>query len=343
MGHRIMTSPIDANTWCDTLKDPLKDTIQIFLDQHRIEAIDFSRQVTIHEHQESDWPRAHLSLDDAFLLLKSPLELLLENERSDWAFLYHLSTIEQRKILEDALHRGALSIRQGGGINEVNKSLKALKGDDLHLRLRRLRTWVLFDRDASPDDKTQPSKQSEELRQTCEALQAISGDPQDLALSWRRLQRRSIENYLPLDAIRAHAPHAPEVSARIDALEALRNTGPHIADCIDLKEGLLKDLKKHIKELIKEELDNFYKDARSNEPAKRLAAYNRISPKNWPPPFDQLLPEQRAELLVGFGPKISDAFLIEDIDPQKFSNEFDARKDEPESAFQLINSILKEM
>jgi hypothetical protein len=81
--------------------------------------------------------------------------------------------------------------------------------------------WVMFDRDARADDRTQPSKDSVELSTFIQRLQQRIGGSW---LGMKRLERRAIENYLPKQGLNAyvdrHLPDTNEKRRRKDAYEA---------------------------------------------------------------------------------------------------------------------------
>ncbi len=345
MQHTVVAERSAVAGWSPSL-GALGPAVVQLLDHHRLRAASLSVStptVTVDDRQPSDWPAARLSLDDAIRLLRTPLELLLENERSDWSFLRRLADHGQRAQLDEALARGALQVRQGGGIAEVKKSVDALfatGGSPAMVRarrVRRLRTWVMFDRDAEardpgkPTDVRRPSSASNQLLGACRRREAT--DP--WGMGWHRLPRRSIESYLPASALRQHVRAGSQSAAFVAALDGLRQRAPDVAASIDLKSGLIKDLKKPVKDRVPA--------SGSYDVNVRLAEEAKVLPGDWRVPFDQLAPALRADLLNGLGADVSRLFeeAPPALDPD-FPAEYDRQAAGPQdTAAALIESILE--
>jgi|GEM_PF-3955217 len=138
-----------------------------------------------------------LSPADAVRLLQVPLCVLVENARSDGAFIQRMSLGSNRERLERALRMGWLMFEQAGGLGEMTKMLDKIRNlDDAKPEtwVRWLRLCVVFDRDAHEEDCTFPSEDSDKALEALNALRSTVGQ------NWPRgfrLERRAIENYLP--------------------------------------------------------------------------------------------------------------------------------------------------
>ncbi len=102
--------------------------------------------------------------------------------------------------------------------------------------IRRLRSWVMFDRDAHPDDPAQPSATSETLRDLC----ALMTRPR--AFPGHQLGRRTIENYLPPEALSTWAESGdarPERRGRVAAFNST-DFGAARRACFAMKYGFVK-------------------------------------------------------------------------------------------------------
>ncbi|MBN2798328.1 MAG: hypothetical protein JXX28_04210 [Deltaproteobacteria bacterium] len=240
-GHALATELEAADAWSETLPEDLQQAVRDLLDAHRSQFVLHSAShatitVTL---EDLDSQRGRLSPEDAFRLLALPLELLLENERGDWHFVRRLAQPAQRRLLDEALREGWLLPRQGGGLPELTKALKALlppeQQPDLQ-RFRRLRTWVLFDRDATKTDASRPSSQSVAARKACVALSEV---PDPWRFGWTRLHRRHIESFLPDVVLDAWAHDQKEdVQDTVQALLELRKTDPAQAASWNMKQRL---------------------------------------------------------------------------------------------------------
>ncbi len=143
----------------------------------------------------TDWTRARLTAPLASRLLARPLKLLVENSRNDRAFLLQIAEPAARRSLNKAIKAGWIEFEMGGGILEILQRVRGFivevgsLDDQAWIELARL--WVMFDRDANPDDRSQESDPSCRVR--IAAAQLI----RPWALAAHQLERRAIENYVP--------------------------------------------------------------------------------------------------------------------------------------------------
>jgi len=144
-------------------------------------------EVLVEAREQSHWQGAppRLTPEDAALLLALPLHLVLEDRIADKHFLLCVLPEPRRTELRKALARGWCRAENGGGLGNMRRYVESLKDE----HAEQLRTWFIFDSDAVV--KGAPSKNSGLLKQDCEAQ----------SLPHHQLQRRSIENYLPPDAL----------------------------------------------------------------------------------------------------------------------------------------------
>jgi hypothetical protein len=107
-------------------------------------------EVRVERRTMSDWPSRALTLADAADLLREPVHLLLENARTELAFLKHLAGPTNGATLRILVDRPGRIVTHGGGGGEAKKWLEALThGPPTAAQWRRmLRAWVLFDQDA---------------------------------------------------------------------------------------------------------------------------------------------------------------------------------------------------
>ena len=121
----------------------------------------------------SRWEDGKLSPDDALRLMETPLWLMLENGRNDLEFVRRILGVNDRAALNEHLAAGRVEVPPSGGTGELKLFLKRLAAlpakpllpGDIASWFRRLRTWVMFDRDAHPNDPRRPSKTSEDMRE----------------------------------------------------------------------------------------------------------------------------------------------------------------------------------
>ena len=142
----------------------------------------------IGEMAVADWrsvpPR--LSMESALRLLRRPLRLLVENRQNDGAFLRRVVPEPWRGKFLRTLERGWVELEHGGGSDMRSRIQEADREDSLRL-------WALFDSDAREPGR--PSQASEDLHRAC----------LEKEVPHHRLQRRAIENYLPIQTLESWA------------------------------------------------------------------------------------------------------------------------------------------
>jgi hypothetical protein len=247
--HALITDPpfvagaspvIDG--WLQTLPEPLRLEVGLVLDEgprarsQRTATAQVAAAMRIGDVAASDFRNTPptVSLSDAVRIVQTPLRLLLENSRNDGAFLRKIAHPDYRSKLLQALEERWVELENGGGIGELTHRVKgAAKDPRDHMRL-----WVMVDSDAR--EPGVPSEQSARVVRACQRVARPGPIP-----VWR-LERRSIENYIPVRALFAWAElEAGEEKTRLrrcaDAFSKL--TEPQRAH-YNMKEGLLRDLPK---------------------------------------------------------------------------------------------------
>ena len=132
-------------------------------------------------------------LERAKDLVREPLQLWLENDRNDAAFLRTVAPAGQyREWLAGAAARRWIEYRHGGG-SDLGPKLRAL---DPWVRIR---SWAMCDSDNWEPNVV--SRQVETFRRASDALASTTG-PRRPAVPLQVLRRRAIENYLPLPGLR---------------------------------------------------------------------------------------------------------------------------------------------
>src|SRR3990167_7790631 len=136
-------------------------------------------------------PISTLSLDEAVSLLDHPLGLLVENAANDWHFLRRMMRASERQRLQYAVSRRWVEVLHGGGADLVPR---------LHDRASTpegaLRTFVLFDSDRRHPDELD-SSWTPTLSEACQGFLNEAEAKAKVADRYWRLNRRSIESYLP--------------------------------------------------------------------------------------------------------------------------------------------------
>lgn len=270
-GHRIQTNPVWSEDGDSNGRlAPIFDWLKLLGDRdrkliHSMLQADLPDQQTRHKLKiwvggdaDSCWKHRRLTLQDAKMLVRMPLRLLVENVDNDTAFLLALAPPPWRGELEKCIQSQWIQSEQGGGIDEIFKRLEErVDGANTHDNYARLRTWVMCDRDV--DDTSvhwppAPSPKSQKIRTLCERGE----------IPFWQLSRRNAENYLPLETLEAMP--RPEVrehkwSEALRTLRELRSSTVSLQCYYSMTEGLLKDSK-----LIKAERDSCRRGIRTFEP-----------------------------------------------------------------------------
>jgi hypothetical protein len=145
-----------------------------------------------------------VSLYDAQRFLESPFVILLEDERSDRAFLERMMTVEERRFFERRMQAGFVRVDHGGGVESMTRRIthEAAVSEMRHQR------WVLFDSDAMRPRA--PSVASDALRRACRDI------------THHQLRRRYVESYLPHKALHGWASGQPRREVREERLARFR-------------------------------------------------------------------------------------------------------------------------
>ncbi len=207
--HILLTDPSfkktgrsQVNQWLEQRDETVCEAVWEALDRGLKAYPGSASRVEVHvSHREhSDWDKKHplLSLQDAALLLATPLRLVLEDWSSDKHFLFCIAPPTQREFLRKALGRGWCQVEHGGGLENMTKYLASIQDSSVE----GLRSWFMFDRDTQPSGK--PSGKSNDLQKDCEKR----------FMPHHQLKRRSIENYLPPQALRKWVDFAPGPNQR---------------------------------------------------------------------------------------------------------------------------------
>jgi len=238
--HIILTDPLFQKTGHHALnawlaeRDPLvRDAAEEALNRS-LTAFNGSAsraEFRVEHRQKSHWEGQPplLTLEDAARVLAMPLLLVLEDRQSDKHFLRCVVPQPQRDALRAALDRGWIRAEHGGGLGNMKNYVEGLRGEPAE----RMRVWVLFDSDAQ--QAAQPSRDSENLRQVCVAA----------SLPHHQLQRRSIENYLPPEALYRWAAERQGVPAtvRMRKVQAFEVLAPkELRHHVDMKATFDKDI-----------------------------------------------------------------------------------------------------
>ncbi|WP_395459810.1 hypothetical protein ACHMW5_35900 (plasmid) [Azospirillum melinis] len=177
--------------WLDRLSLDLKaewnDVIDI---NSRLEANHPSlTQINVINGAKSDWSQKipNLTIDEALNVCSRSFRILVENSRYDRAFLINIARNDQKDALKFLEENGFIEFQNGGGINEI---LEWIEDNIKSKKYWGRQYWVMFDGDARYPKE--PSKVANELRSLLISL----GVPN------HRLERRSIENYIPTETLR---------------------------------------------------------------------------------------------------------------------------------------------
>ncbi|WP_437573407.1 hypothetical protein [Sorangium sp. So ce887] len=294
--HALLTDPPFAkgisptiDDWLASLPEALKDEAAFVLDEGASAASQRTSaavRIRVGDVASSDLRSATptVMLADALRLLHAPLRLLVENRRNDGAFLRKLAPPTWRRKFVEALERRWIELDNGGGLGELTATVNAAAREPReHMRL-----WVMFDSDAR-----QPGQPSADARAALVACQAIK---QPWPVPAHCLERRAIENYLPVQALFVWAELAsgPEKTRLRRCAEAFKQLNPSQRAHYNMKRGLWGELtSERQRSYIKQDSDV-------------------IDEAELPPLFRGLPEDPRRHLLHGFGKDVGSLFHDED-------------------------------
>lgn len=295
----------------------------------------------------SKWNAGVLSREDALRLMQTPLWLVLENGRNDLMFLRRILERKDRDALDEHLAEGRVEVPLGGGTGELKVFLENLatlpdapsQSRETTSWIRRLRSWVMFDRDAHPDDRSKPSKISESLRELCAQMMRPRPFP------GHQLGRRTIENYLPIEALHAWAVAGggAEKRQRREQVEAFKSDdfGAQRRACFEMKEGFVKDVANAIRDDLKQhKLKQRKLTQRKLKQCKLTQRARWLDEHELPTVFQGLQnTELRNHLNRGFGDKIAALYGDPAMDDRWFWRVFEADADAQAWRKRLVESL----
>lgn len=236
--HRVIPEPLDSEAqtlWLQTLEMQSRllwsEMVDESLERERFEPSHF--EIAVVKRAEAAWqrPTPEVPLRAAVDLLLQPYRVVLENNVNDRAFLVALAERRQAQVLRAAEERAWLVFEMGGG-SAVVPRIAALRRSE---EARRLAS-VLLDSDAlRPAAVGQPRSQVEGLQ--ARRAREVAGDA-ELGVHLHVLWRRSIENYLPQEALVRWARGNPGRRTRVEAFKRLTDAQRHH---FNMKEGFAGD------------------------------------------------------------------------------------------------------
>lgn len=236
--HRLLIHPDPSSAfenWLESRSQPEREECQLVIDESlRNEAREPSATtIRVKASGEPDFTRGacRIPLSTAVQFLDMPLELWLENHRHDLNFLKAVARGGRNDRLQRALANQWIRTQPGSGITGLYSQIESAVA-----RLpQQLRMWVLFDRDGLRPGHE--SRDSGRLRNLCQIR----------SLRYHQLHRRTIENYLPREALegwsRTHARHSVREDRRrlVDAFLALTEAQKHF---FNFKHGFSGDVRR---------------------------------------------------------------------------------------------------
>jgi hypothetical protein len=201
-----------------------------------------------------------LSLSEALEFLRSPFQVLLEDKLHDREFILAIAKPEWRERLLEMERKKWLHFEHGGGLSRMPETVRKARQSPV----TRLCLWVLFD-----SDSLAPGKPSEPVRK----FMGICGAD----IAFHCLERRAVENYLPLMALEHWASYDSGSHEHTRTFRAFKSMTPSCRAHYNLKHG-------------------FHGDSRRDDHANVGTLY------------DDLPPQTRQALDHGFGPTIASLF-----------------------------------
>jgi hypothetical protein len=225
--------------WLETLPRSVADQIDLTLESSNEAASRAgSRRIRVEITDACRWigPEPVLDPSTALRLLRTPLKLVVEDRRNEAAFVRRMATPALRARFEQVEKAGWIEFEHGGGLGGMKHRIYDVKDRPLlHTRL-----WMMFDHDGKEPET--PGEASEELWKLCQEI------TNPWPLKPQRLDRRTIENYLPTKSLWAWALRRKGSNAERRRRRKLARTfmrlSPMQRACYNMKDGLRGDLDK---------------------------------------------------------------------------------------------------
>jgi hypothetical protein len=264
-----------------------------------------------------DGPQPVLDPRTALRLLRTPLRLLVEDRLNDGAFVRKMLSPTFRGTLMNAIAMGWVELEHGGGIDAMRRRVDEAALDPATCA----RLWVMFDSDGR--DQGDLSDSARQLEKAC--CEASRPWP----LTFHRLARRSIENYIPLASLTGAGHKLKQLRndeqrgnhwKLIDAAQRLEGKRYFY----NMKSGLLGDV----------------------VPAEKRREYRKsgrpLADDDLPPLFRGLDASTREALRHGFGADVAD--LFHDLHGVEFIREADLHREvHQDERERLANSLFEGM
>ncbi len=167
-------------------------------------------------------PPMTLQPADAKDVLDLPVHVVVENAESDRAFLDALIQAFSRTILRTSLNKGWCVVVSAGGCGEIVKRVKELV-KKVQIGPRRILVFADSDRLIPDSFTTTPTKTA--------PMRVLEECHKEYHVEVILLQKREIENYLPLEALEGCAPEKKHV------LKAFTKLNRAQRDHYDMKNG----------------------------------------------------------------------------------------------------------
>lgn len=298
--------------------------------QPRIYFIPGSIEIRVERRKVSDWENRILTLADAVDLLLEPVHLVLENARTEVAFVKYLAGPTNGAALGYLIAQPGRIAIHGGGTGEAKRWIEDLtEGPKTPDRWRRmLRAWILFDQDSGELDACAPSSCAVKLMRACEDVVSSYGD----GLSWICLRRREIESYVPNNGLLAEASanHANFVNQVVLWRSSSNPLQQSHVWALDLKLGLCGDLRSDLP-----------KPDRQAIKQRQL----QLAPNMLKHPFCRLAATEVSFLERGLGERLGEALLASPAKPWTcdLPGEYDRGPSDQVPRLSFVQSIFDRM
>ena len=167
-----------------------------------------------------------INIQELYLNLKKTFNLYLENSINDYLFILFYCTNAQKKFFENCLNSHEFQIKNGGGIGTLKNMIENHNFDKDF-------SFVIFDSDNLPLQPHYVNPNTKLMEDAAIAKQA----------KFHKLNRRNIENYIPLSALKYMYKQNHPVLKKINVLENLYTKSIDFRKNFSVKEGLNKDLR----------------------------------------------------------------------------------------------------
>ncbi|WP_159786648.1 hypothetical protein [Sodalinema gerasimenkoae] len=222
---------------------------------------------------------------DAYKIIKHESRIVLENKITDWKFIKcicekyanagRLKRNSVYQLINQSLTNNLLIPEHSGGVGEIPKIVDSLKDNQKYENVYKYKIMALFDSDKPSDREDSPGniiallKYFKQKEITADTIQSsdYEYDPDSDLMIWHILNKRKIENYIPLDVLSSCLTSLDDQKK-----EQLKNISPSQLDYLEYDRNNVGIGKSKIKQ----QFPDFFVEQFSYEELEKRCKHHKI-------------------------------------------------------------------